>query len=294
MKRRDFLKTLPVIPWTVHAMNLPELKNAASNLKSGNRMPAFFIGHGSPMNGIETNPFSASWRDLAKEIPKPEAIVCISAHWLTRGVQVTAMESPPTLHDFGGFPKELFAVRYPAPGSPTMAETVRRAVTSVPVKADHDWGLDHGTWTVIRHMYPEAKIPVLQVSIDYHQPPRFHYDLGRELAVLRDKGVLLVGSGNMVHNLGKIAFDRIAEPGYGYDWTHEMNAVFKKNILARNHAPLIDYPSLGVAAKLAVPTPDHYYPLLYVLGMQGKGEEATLFNDQAVGGSLTMTSVRFG
>jgi len=275
-------------------MNLNELKNAASVLKSGKRMPALFIGHGTPMNGIETNSFSNSWRDLAKTLPRPEAIVCISAHWLTQGVRVTAMKEPRTIHDFGGFPEELFAVRYPAPGSPAMAENVRKTVASVPVTADTDWGLDHGTWTVIRHMYPEADIPVLQVSIDYHQPPRFHYELGRELAALRDKGVLVVGSGNMVHNLRKVAFDRIAEVGYGYDWAHEMNAVFKKHILAGNHAPLIDYPSMGEAAMLAIPTPDHYYPMLYVLGMQAKGEEAALFNDQAVGGSLTMTSILLG
>src|SRR5690606_25373282 len=186
MKRRNFLKFFSLIPWTVNAMNLNELKNAASVLKSGKRMPALFIGHGTPMNGIETNSFSNNWRDLAKTLPRPEAIVCISAHWLTQGVRVKAMKEPRTIHDIGGFPEELFAVRYPAPGSPAMAENVRKTVASVPVTADTDWGLDHGTWTVIRHMYPEADIPVLQVSIDYHQPPRFHYELGRELAALRD------------------------------------------------------------------------------------------------------------
>jgi 4,5-DOPA dioxygenase extradiol len=292
MKRRDFLKTLPFIPAAVNAMNLQELNIAAAGLKRGAKMPVLFIGHGSPMNGIEDNPYSASWRKLAGEIPLPKAVLCISAHWLTEGTMVTAMEKPPTIHDFGGFPKELFDVRYPAPGSPAIAEETRRAVKSIAVKPDHEWGLDHGAWTVIRRMYPEAKVPVLQLSIDYHKPPQYHYDLGRELAGLREKGVLILGSGNMVHNLRRIAFDRINEPEYGFDWALEMKAKFAKHILERNHSALIAYEGMGEAAKLAVPTPDHYYPLLYILGLQEKGETASLFNDKAVAGSLTMTSVK--
>jgi 4,5-DOPA dioxygenase extradiol len=292
MKRRAFLKTLPLIPAAVQAMNLNELNTATMDLKKGAKMPVLFMGHGSPMNGIEDNAFSAAWAKVAKEIPRPKAVLCISAHWLTRGTAVTAMERPPTIHDFGGFPKELFEVEYPAPGSPAVAEDVKRAVRSLPVAMDHEWGLDHGAWTVIRRMYPEADVPVLQMSIDYHQPPRFHYNLGRELASLRGKGILILGSGNMVHNLRRIAFDRIDDPEYGFDWALEMKARFAKLILARDHDALIDYGKLGEAAKLSIPTPDHYYPLLYVLGLQDKGEAATLFNDKAVGGSITMTSVK--
>ena len=292
MLRRDFVKTLPFIPSAAKAMNLQELSKAASSLKQGAKMPVLFIGHGSPMNGIEDNPYSESWRKLAKEIPLPKAVLCISAHWLTQGTLVTALEKPPTIHDFGGFPQELFDVRYPAPGSPAIAEETRRAVKSIAVKSDHEWGLDHGAWTVIRRMYPEAKVPVLQFSIDYHKPPQYHYDLGRELAGLREKGVLILGSGNMVHNLRLIAFDRINDAEYGFDWALEMKAKFAKHILERNHAALIGYEGMGEAAKLAIPTPDHYYPLLYILGLQEKGETAVLFNDKAVGGSLTMTSVK--
>ncbi len=246
------------------------------------------------MNGIEDNSYSASWARLAKEIPLPRAVLCISAHWLTQGTAVTAMEKPETIHDFGGFPQALFDVRYPAPGSPQVAEEVGRTIKSVPVHKDHEWGLDHGAWTVIRRMYPDADVPVLQMSIDYHQPARFHYNLGKELAALREKGILILGSGNMVHNLRMIAFDRINDPEYGYDWALEMKAKFAKHILERNHDALIDYASMGAAAKLAIPTPDHYYPLLYALGLQEKGESAPLFNDTAVAGSLTMTSVKIG
>jgi 4,5-DOPA dioxygenase extradiol len=292
MERRDFLKTLPFIPTAVNAMNLNELHTAADGLKQGSKMPVLFIGHGSPMNGIEDNDFSASWAKLGKELPRPKAVLCISAHWLTQGTAVTAMANPETIHDFGGFPKELFAVRYPAPGSLEVAEAARSAVKSVPVGMDHEWGLDHGAWTVIRRMYPDADVPVLQLSIDYHKPPRYHYNLGKELASLREKGILILGSGNLVHNLRLVAFDKINEPEYGFDWAMEMKSVFAKKILARDHDALIDYPSLGSGAKLAIPTPDHYYPLLYILGLQEKGETATLFNDKAVAGSLTMTSVK--
>jgi 4,5-DOPA dioxygenase extradiol len=292
MERRSFVKTLPFLPTAVKAMNLNELHTKTGGLKKGAKMPVLFIGHGSPMNGIEDNAYSASWTRLAKEIPVPRAVLCISAHWLTQGTAVTAMEKPETIHDFGGFPKALFDVRYPAPGSPQIAEEVGRAVQSAPVGMDHEWGLDHGAWTVIRRMYPDADVPVLQMSIDYHKPPQYHYNLGKELASLREKGILILGSGNMVHNLRMIAFDRINEPEYGYDWALEMKAAFAKHILAGEHEALIDYQKLGAGAKLAIPTPDHYYPLLYALGLQEKGETASLFNDTAVAGSLTMTSVK--
>ena len=255
------------------------------------KTPLLFIGHGSPMNGIENNQFSQQWSSLAKDFPEPTAVIVISAHWLTRGTFVTAMEKPRTIHDFGGFPKALFDVQYPAIGSPVIAEETQKLITKTDVHLDHDWGLDHGTWTIIRHIYPKANIPILQLSIDYHQSPQYHYELAQELATLRRKGVLIIGSGNMVHNLRMVDFQRI-NGAYGYDWAIEMNEKFKKNITDRNHKDLINYESMGQAAKLAIPTPDHYYPLLYILGMQEKNEEASFFNDVPVGGSLTMTSVK--
>lgn len=257
-------------------------------------MPALFVGHGSPMNAIEDNIFTRTWKQLGREIPKPQAILCISAHWLTRGTFVTHTAKPETIHDFGGFPERLFAVQYPAPGSPEWAERIRDLIADPKIALDEEWGLDHGTWSILNHFYPEADIPVLQLSIDYPQPPQFHYDLGRKLAPLRRQGVLILGSGNVVHNLRLAAFDKIDKPGFGFDWALEMNELFKKHVLSGNHQALIDYSKLGRPAQLSIPTPDHYYPLLYILGLQEKEETPVLFNDAAVAGSLTMTSVRFG
>ncbi len=257
-------------------------------------LPALFIGHGSPMNGIEDNDFSRTWAAMGQQIEKPKAVLVISAHWLTRGTHITAMPEPRTIHDFGGFPQELFEVQYPAPGNPELAETTANLIHATDVGLDHDWGLDHGTWTVVRHMYPDADIPVLQLSIDYAKPPQYHYELAKEIASLRKKGVLIIGSGNMVHNLRMVAWDKLREPEYGYDWAIEMNEVFKQKIGDRDHNALIDYQSLNKAATLAVPTPDHYYPLLYTLGLQGKNDDISFFNDRLVGGSLNMTSVKIG
>jgi 4,5-DOPA dioxygenase extradiol len=231
---------------------------------------------------------------MGQEIPKPKAVLVVSAHWLTRGSHVTAMEEPKTIHDFGGFPQELFDVHYPAKGSPALAEETARLVTLTNVGLDHDWGLDHGTWTVVRHMYPDADIPVLQFSIDYAKPPEYHYNLAKELAALRKKGVLIIGSGNMVHNLRMIDWRKLNEPDYGYDWAVEMNELFKQKIAYGSHKDLIDYQNLHKAAMLAVPTPDHYYPLLYSLGLQGSKDDISFFNDRLVGGSLNMTSVKIG
>lgn len=257
------------------------------------KMPALFVGHGSPMNAIEDNEFSQYWKKLASEIEKPKAVLCISAHWLTKGTFVTAMEKPKTIHDFGGFPQSLFDVQYPAPGEPKIAEETAKLITSTKVELDHEWGLDHGTWSVVKHMYPNADIPVLQLSIDYNQPAQYHYDLSKQLSVLRKKGVLIIGSGNMVHNLGMVAWDRLNE-SYGFDWAIEMNTIFKKKIEENDHSALINYQNLNIAAKLAIPTPDHYYPLIYTLGLKEEKDSISFFNDKPVAGSLTMTSVRFG
>jgi len=256
--------------------------------------PVLFIGHGSPMNGIEDNEFSQTWAKFGKEISKPKAVLVISAHWLTKGTHITAMPNPKTIHDFGGFPQALFDVQYPAPGSPDLAEAASGLITSTDVGLDHDWGLDHGTWTVVRHMYPNADIPVLQLSIDYSKPPQYHFDLAKQLKDLRKKGVLIIGSGNMVHNLRMIAWDKMQEANYGYDWAIEMNAIFKEKIGNSDFKSLIAYEKLGAGAKLAIPTPDHYYPLLYAMALQDSKDDISFFNDKMVGGSLNMTSVKWG
>lgn len=256
-------------------------------------MPALFIGHGSPMNGIEDNEFSQRWATMAKEIPAPAAVLVISAHWLSKGTRITAMDFPKTIHDFGGFPKALFDVQYNAPGSPVLAAETAAIIKIAPVVLDHDWGLDHGAWSVVKQMYPDANIPVLQLSIDYTKPAKYHYELAKELYHLRKKGVLIIGSGNMVHNLGIMAWDKMDEPEYGYDWALKLNETFKHMIANGNHEPLINYQSLGRDTRLAIPTPEHYLPLIYSLGVKGKNDNISFFNDKAIAGSLTMTSVKF-
>jgi 4,5-DOPA dioxygenase extradiol len=258
------------------------------------KMPVLFIGHGSPMNAIEDNEFSKRWQQMGKEIPTPKAVVVVSAHWLTKGTMVTAMPSPKTIHDFGGFPQALFDIQYPAPGSPELATEIQKLITNPAVELDHDWGLDHGTWSVVKHMYPDADIPVLQLSIDYYKPAAYHYELAKQLLSLRKKGVLIIGSGNMVHNLRMVAWDKLNEPEYGFDWALEMNDIFKNKISNGFHKELIQYEKLHKAATLAIPTPDHYYPLLYILALQTDNDKVEFFNDKAVGGSLTMTSVKIG
>ena len=272
-----------------------ELKNFTSSLpETGLEMPVLFIGHGSPMNGIEDNEFSIRWKEMAMQIPVPKAVIVVSAHWFTRGTKITAMDFPKTIHDFGGFPDELYQVQYPAPGNPALAKDVAEMVRHTDVELSHDWGLDHGTWTIIRHMYPDANIPVLQLSIDYTKEGNFHFALAKEMQQLRKRGVLIVGSGNMVHNLRMVDWSKLSEPGYGYDWALEMNDTFKKLIISGLHDDLIHYQRLGTASRLAIPTPEHYLPLLYTLGASNAKDQVEFFNDTAMGGSLTMTSVRFG
>ena len=274
---------------------LSAFRTFTSDLKEQEQlMPVLFIGHGSPMNGIEDNEFSRRWTKMAKEIPTPKAVLVVSAHWFTRRTKITAMNFLKTIHDFGGFPKALFDAQYPAPGNPALAKETASLLHSAHVELDHDWGLDHGTWTVVRHMYPKADIPVLQLSIDYTKAPQYHYDLAKELYALRKKGVLIIGSGNMVHNLRMIAFDKINEPEYGFDWAKNINEKFKSLIQEGDHKPLINYSTLGKEAMLAIPTPDHYLPLLYTLGVKGSKDNVSFFNDKAMAGSLTMTSVKLG
>lgn len=254
-------------------------------------MPVLFLGHGSPMNAIEENEFVQAFRKLGREIPKPESILCISAHWETRGTHVTAMPKPETIHDFGGFPPELYEVQYSAPGSPELAQTAKESVSLTEVGLDQKWGLDHGAWSVIRHLYPAADTPVVQMSLDYTKAPEYHYELAKQLGKLRRRGVLIIGSGNMVHNLRLIDWRKLNDE-YAFDWAEEAQEKMKNLITEGDHDQLIRARNLGRAFELAIPTPEHYLPLLYTLALRDKDDSITFFNDKPVGGSVSMTSVR--
>ena len=293
MNRKAFLKTLAVLPFTTAAMKLNELNSLTAPFRMTPRMPVLFLGHGSPMNAIEENEFVTGFRKIAKDIPKPQAILCVSAHWETRGTFVTAMQNPPTIHDFGGFPKALFDVQYPAPGSPGLARETQSLVQKTTVGLDEKWGLDHGAWSVIKHLYPEADVPVIQMSLDYSQPPQYHYELAKEIRSLREKGVLIIGSGNMVHNLGRVEWRRLNET-FGYDWALEANEKMKQFILQDDHASLIQFSKQGKPFQLSIPSPEHYLPLLYALALKDKTEPVNVFNDKAVAGAITMTSLKIG
>lgn len=272
-------------------MNLKDLNKITSTMSNTGKMPVLFLGHGSPMNAIEENEFVSAFKKLEKELVQPNAILCISAHWETKGTFVTAMQNPPTIHDFGGFPQKLFDVQYPAPGSPELAQETKKLITKTEVGLDDKWGLDHGAWSVIKHLYPNADIPVIQMSIDYSQPAKYHYELAKEISSLRQKGVLIIGSGNIVHNLRMVAWEKLNEV-YAFDWAIEANEMMKKHILSGDHQKLIDFKSQGKAFDLAIPTPEHYLPLLYTLALKEENEKITLFNDKPVGGSLSMTSLK--
>jgi len=275
-------------------MDYSTLKNLAAFGENTEKMPVLFVGHGSPMYAIEENQFVAEWRKLGDSIPKPKAILCISAHWETKGTLVTATQNPPTIHDFGGFPRELYAVQYPAPGSPQLAQKTKEIIKSTSVGLDESWGLDHGAWSVIRNIYPKADIPVIEMSLDYTKSPKEHYELAKELASLRNKGVLIIGSGNIVHNLRLVAWDKMNEPEFGFDWATHANDLIKKHISSQKHNQLINYQDLGREVSMAIPSPDHYLPLLYALALQTENEKLNFFNDKAVMGSLTMTSLKIG
>ncbi len=294
MKRRSFLGSAFLLPFALKAMKSNEINELMTFGENTPRMPVLFVGHGSPMNAIEENDFVEGWRNIGKTIPRPKAILCVSAHWETKGTLVTSVPKPQTIHDFGGFPKALYDVQYPAPGSPELAHETKRIITKTTVGLDEKWGLDHGAWSVIRRIYPEADVPVIEMSMDYSQGPQYHYELGKQLAALRNKGVLIIGSGNMVHNLRMVAWDKMNEPEYGFDWAIQANEKFKQLIQTGNHKELINYSALGREVQLAVPTPDHYLPLLYALALKEENEAVSFFNDKPVMGSLTMTSVKIG
>jgi 4,5-DOPA dioxygenase extradiol len=254
--------------------------------------PAVFFGHGNPMNAIETNPYTEAWRRIGEQLGKPRAIVSVSAHWYLPMTAVTAGPKPRTLHDFGGFPPQLYQVQYPAPGHEALGARVRELLSPLEVRSDESWGLDHGTWSVLRHVYPEADVPIVQLSIDATQPPSFHYELGRALAPLRGEGILIAGSGNVVHNLRMYGWDR--GPRAAYDWALRFERLVQEIILSGDPQPLVDYPRLGSDAMLSVPTPDHYLPLLYVLGSAHPGESVTFPASGIEGGSISMLSVQLG
>lgn len=256
-------------------------------------MPAIFFGHGNPMNALLQNPYTEGWARIGREIsPRPMAILCVSAHWYIPETAVTAMEQPRTIHDFGGFPRELFEVRYPAGGSPELAKRVQELLAPVAVRSDTRWGLDHGAWAVLCHVFPDAGIPVVQLAIDETQPAEFHYRLAQKLSPLRDEGILICGSGNLVHNLHAYSWGkRVVEP---YDWALRFEQAARRLVLDGDHAPLVAYESLGKDALLAAPTPEHYLPLLYILALQREGEKISFPVEGFDGGSISMLSVRIG
>jgi len=259
------------------------------NIEMAKPMPAFFFGHGNPMNTLYSNGYTKAWSEIGLRLPKPKAVLCISAHWYIRGTGVTVMRSPPTIHDFGGFPEVLFQIEYPAPGDPALAARIARLLEPIPVSLDNDWGLDHGTWLVLRHVFPDANVPVLQLSIDATKPPSFHYALGKQLGSLRDEGVLIIGSGNIAHNLR--AYDWSESSVAPLDWAVRFENLARQLLLARDHESLTNYASLGPDAHLAIPTPDHYLPLLYVIGLQRENEQVTFPVEGFDGGSMSMLTV---
>jgi 4,5-DOPA dioxygenase extradiol len=256
------------------------------------RLPAIFFGHGNPMNALADNAFTRAWRRLGQSIPKPRAVLMISAHWFVSGTAVTAIAAPKTIHDFGGFPRELFEAQYKAPGDPAFARDVAAQLAPLLVTLDTSWGLDHGAWSVLCHVYPNADVPVLQLSIDETKPPSFHFELGKKLAALRDDGVLIAGSGNIVHNLEAYAWGRQVQETF--DWAARFESTAREKMQAGDFAPLIDYEQMGRDAQLSIPTPEHYLPLLYVLGTKQDGEAITFPIEGVDGGSISMLSVQIG
>lgn len=271
-------------------MNIKDLSYTVIDTSATEKMPVLFVGHGNPMNAITDNIYSKGWAAMSAKLTLPRAILCISAHWLTRGTSVTMTPKPKTIHDFGGFPDELFRVQYPAPGAVDYAKLAAANIQSTKVHEDFEWGLDHGAWSVLKNMYPKADIPVFQLSIDYAKPPQYHFNLAKELSFLRTKGVIIIASGNVVHNLRMMRFGENVKP---YDWALEFDALVKKSIEENNSTPLVEYQKLGALATLAHPTNDHYLPLMYSLGLRDKADNFQFFNDTFDLGSMSMRSVVF-
>jgi 4,5-DOPA dioxygenase extradiol len=292
MDRNAFIKSLAILPLGGISMNLSELKNITDSFGNTKQMPVLFIGHGSPMNAIADNAFTrklATWGNSFTE--KPKAILVVSAHWLTRGTHVMVSSKPRTIHDFGGFPQALYQIEYPASGAPEFVSETKHLITTTDVIEDDQWGLDHGAWTVLRHMFPKADVPVFQLSIDFSQPPLYHYNLAQELKALRTKGVLVFGSGNIVHNLYQIDFNEQAKP---FDWAIEFDVLVKAKLQTHDYNSLINYSSLGSAASLSIPTNDHYLPMLYSLGLTDKNESLTFTYEEIQNASISMRCFQVG
>jgi 4,5-DOPA dioxygenase extradiol len=255
-------------------------------------LPTTFLGHGNPMNALQRNAYTEAWSAIGAGLPRPRAVLAISAHWFVPFTAVTAVAAPRTIHDFGGFPRELYEVEYPASGDPQLAREIRDLLKPIAVELDHSWGLDHGTWSVLRHVYPRADVPIVQLSIDETQPPAFHFELGRRLAVLRRQGIWILGSGNLVHNLHAYAWGR--HTPRPYDWAVRFESRARQLMRAGSYAQLVEYEGLGADALLSVPTPDHYLPLLYVLGAAAPGESITFPVEGVDGGSISMLAVHVG
>jgi 4,5-DOPA dioxygenase extradiol len=293
MERKEFIRLLSLLPFAGMNTKLSELHKFSEQLPATEKLPVLFLGHGSPMNAIEENEYVAGFRTIAKTLPKIKAVLCVSAHWYTKGTMVTAMAKPKTIHDFGGFPDALYKVQYPAPGDPELAKQTKELIKKTTVGLDETWGLDHGAWSVIKHLYPAAEVPVIQLSMDYTKDAAWHFDLAKELKSLREKGVLIVGSGNIIHNLYEAAFDRINE-NFGYDWAVEAREKTNALLQKGDFETLIHYEKLGKPLQKAVPTPDHYLPLIYSLALKDEKDDLQLFNDKLLAGSLSMTSVKIG
>ena len=269
-------------------MKLNALNKITQSFASSETMPVLFVGHGNPMNAIEENEFTKGWQDAGKPIPVPNAILCISAHWETKGTFITAMDKPQTIHDFGGFPQQLFNMEYPAPGDAELAKVAKGSIKKTEIGLNYNWGLDHGCWVPAVRMFPKANIPIIQLSLDYSKPAPWHYELAKELAFLRNKGVLIIGSGNIVHNLSMIDWSGTKQ----LDWAIEANEKFKSLLRSGDFKTLADYKSLGSSVQMAVPTPEHFLPLLYTLALKSEQENISFFNDKTVMGSISMTSVK--
>jgi 4,5-DOPA dioxygenase extradiol len=293
MDRKYFIKLLGSLPLMGLSMKLSDIESVTGPLTPSECMPVLFLGHGNPMNGIEENEYVQGFRTIAKTLPKVKAVICVSAHWYTRGTMVTAMPMPKTIYDFDGFPDALYQVKYHAPGDPELAKQTKDLIKKTTVGLDRDWGLDHGAWTVLKHIFPKADVPVIQLSIDYTKPAQYHFELAKELMSLRDKGILIVGSGNIVHNLYQVDFNRIND-NYGYDWAIEAREKVNSLLIKNDLQSIVHYEKLGKALQLAAPTPDHFLPLIYMLGLKTEKDKTEFYNDKLLAGSLSMTSVKFG
>jgi 4,5-DOPA dioxygenase extradiol len=292
MKRNDFLKLLAAAPAAYVGMKLPDLQKITSDFDATDRMPVLFIGHGSPMNAMYDNGFTQTLTNTGSKLQKPTAIMVVSAHWETRGTFVSANPAPKTIYDFGGFPDEMYKMKYEPSGHPALAKEVADLGINYHIQQDHAMGLDHGAWTVLKHMYPKQDIPVFQLSIDYTKPASYHFELATALKKMRERGVLILASGNIVHNLRRVDFQNLdAKP---FDWAAEFDEIAKDKLVNQDFQALVNYQQLGPSAQMAIPSPDHYLPLIYTIGMAEKTENVSFIYEGMQHGSISMRCLQFG